>query len=301
MQTTQSLRVLGRLAAGAVFSAFVLVLSACQPIVDPALLESQQPAAAEEAAQPAPVIDVEPAKATVNTRSLRVRQGPGESFEQIGSIREGETYDVLGMSSDGAWIQVAVEELEGGSGWVSTELVILEGDITNIPTVEAEAAPVAEATPEPAEEAAPEATEEPAEEAAPEATEEPAEEAAPEATEEPAEEAAPEATEEPAEEAAPEATEEPAEEAAPEATEEPADEAVTPPPAGYALIQAVPPLRVRSAPTADEDNKVGNVFDGEIYRVLEVSEDGLWVKIDVPELELEDGGWVSAEFVILGE
>ena len=289
MQTTQSLRVLGRLAAGAVFSAFVLVLSACQPIVDPALLEAQQPAAAEEAAQPAPVIDVEPAKATVNTRSLRVRQGPGESFEQIGSIREGGTYDVLGMSSDGAWIQVAVEEIEGGSGWVSTELVILEGDITNIPTVEAEAAPVAEATPEPAEEAAPEATEEPAEEAAPEATEVPAEEAAPEATEVPAEEAAPEATEVPAEEAAP------------EATESAAEEAVAPPPAGYALIQAVPPLRVRSAPTAEEDNKVGNVFDGEIYRVLEISEDGLWVKIDVPELELEDGGWVSAEFVILGE
>ncbi len=277
MQTTQSLRVLGRLAAGAVFSAFVLVLSACQPIVDPALLEAQQPAAAEEAAQPAPVIDVEPAKATVNTRSLRVRQGPGESFEQIGSIREGGTYDVLGMSSDGAWIQVAVEEIEGGSGWVSTELVILEGDITNIPTVEAEAAPVAEATPEPAEEAAPEATEVPAEEAAPEATEVPAEEAAPEATEVPAEEAAP------------------------EATETAAEEAVAPPPAGYALIQAVPPLRVRSAPTAEEDNKVGNVFDGEIYRVLEISEDGLWVKIDVPELELEDGGWVSAEFVILGE
>ena len=219
MQTTQSLRVLGRLAAGAVFSAFVLVLSACQPIVDPALLEAQQPAAAEEAAQPAPVIDVEPAKATVNTRSLRVRQGPGESFEQIGSIREGGTYDVLGMSSDGAWIQVAVEEIEGGSGWVSTELVILEGDITNIPTVEAEAAPVAEATPEPAEEAAPEATEVPAEEAAPEATEVPAEEAAPEATEVPAEEAAP------------------------EATETAAEEAVAPPPAGYALIQAVPPLR----------------------------------------------------------
>jgi hypothetical protein len=277
MQTTQSLRVLGRLAAGAVFSAFVLVLSACQPIVDPALLEAQQPAAAEEAAQPAPVIDVEPAKATVNTRSLRVRQGPGESFEQIGSIREGGTYDVLGMSSDGAWIQVAVEEIEGGSGWVSTELVILEGDITNIPTVEAEAAPVAEAMPEPAEEAAPEATEVPAEEAAPEATEVPAEEAAPEATEVPAEEAAP------------------------EATETAAEEAVAPPPAGYALIQAVPPLRVRSAPTAEEDNKVGNVFDGEIYRVLEISEDGLWVKIDVPELELEDGGWVSAEFVILGE
>ncbi|MEZ4710411.1 MAG: fasciclin domain-containing protein [Caldilineaceae bacterium] len=86
-----------------------------------------------------------------------------------------------------------------------------------------EQSPVAEATPEPTEEAAeeaaatPEATEEPTEEAAAEAAE-----ATPEPTEEAAEEAAatPEATEEPTEEAAEEAAE-----ATPEPTEEAAEEA----------------------------------------------------------------------------
>ena len=46
------------------------------------------------------------------------------------------------------------------------------------------------------------------------------------------------------------------------------------------------------------DNKVGNVFDGETYNVLEISEDGAWVRIDVPQLGLENGGWVSSEYVI---
>ena len=70
--------------------------------------------------------------------------------------------------------------------------------------------------------------------------------------------------------------------------------------AALALIETPLPLRVRSAPTDAEDNKIGNVFNGESYPVLEISEDGLWVKIDVPELA-EDGGWVSSEYVILGE
>lgn len=259
MQTTQSLHAWGRLAIGAVLGAFVLVFSACQPIVDPALLEARQPAA-ETAAEPATAVDIEPAKATVNTRSLRVRQGPGDASEQIGSAKEGESFNVTGMSSDGAWIQLAMDAIEGGSGWVSTEFVTLEGDITNIPTVETESGSETAAASEEA--------------------------AVPEETE--AEEEA---------EAAP-ATEEKAE---PEAAAETEGEAVTPPPAGYALIQAVPPLRVRSAPNAEEDNKIGNVFDGEIYPVLEVSADGLWVRIDVPQLGVEDGGWVAAEFVVLGE
>lgn len=254
MQTTQSLHAWGRLAIGAVLGAFVLVFSACQPIVDPALLEARQPAA-ETAGEPAAAVDIEPAKATVNTRSLRVRQGPGDASEQIGSAKEGESFDVTGMSSDGAWIQLAMDAIEGGSGWVSTEFVTLEGDITNIPTVETESGSETAAVPE----------------------------------------------EEAVSEEEVEATPVAEEEAEPEAAAETEGEAVTPPPAGYALIQAVPPLRVRSAPNAEEDNKIGNVFDGEIYPVLEVSADGLWVRIDVPQLGVEDGGWVAAEFVVLGE
>ncbi len=254
MQTIQNLRIVGRLSTGVMLGAFVLVFGACQPVVAPGAMGGGTIPPIAATVQPEPMLDVEPAQATINTRSLRVRQGPGESFEQIASVKEGETYDVTGMSSDGAWVQLAIEEAPEGNGWVSTEMVTLEGDITNIPTVEAEGAAEAMTTPEATEEAMPEATEVPAEEMTPEATE-----------------------------------------------EAPAEGAVTPPPAGYALVQAVPPLRVRNAPNAEEENKVGNVFDGEIYKVLEVSEDGQWVRIDVPELGLEDGGWVAAEFVVLGE
>ena len=49
------------------------------------------------------------------------------------------------------------------------------------------------------------------------------------------------------------------------------------------------------------NNKIGNVFYGEVYAVLEISEDGQWMRIDVPELDPENGGWVSAEYVVLGE
>src|SRR5690606_27798905 len=129
------------------------------------------------------------------------------------------------------------------------------------------------------------------------ATEEPVEEPAAEATEEPAEEAA----EEPAAEATPAATEEAAEE---ETADETVDETEVPDPpaAGFVTINTGDtPLRVRSAPTTEEDNRVGHVFHGDTYRVLEISEDGLWVRIDVPELELENGGWVSAEYVVMGE
>ena len=230
MNITQRLRATCRLSAGIVLSASVLLIAACQPIVDPSQLE-QQPAAQEESASVAqPVFEVDPAMATVNARSLRVRQEPNDDSEQVTSITEGETYPVLAMSSDGAWLQLSIDRAPNGVGWTSTEFVTLEGDITNIETVEVAGAP-----------------------------------------------------------AETEGTEEAATDAEPAATQ---------PAVGMATIVTDLPLRVRSAPSAAEDNKIGNVFDGEVYPVLEVTEDGNWVKIDVPELA-EDGGWVSTEFVTL--
>lgn len=249
---------------------FVLVfaLAACQPIQAPEAVGQDTPGTDAPSAETVP--GVGPAMATITADSLRVRNEPSEDAEVVTGARVGETYPVIAISSDGAWLQLEIERAPEGTGWVAASFVTLEGDITNIPTVEVEAA---EATAEPAEEA----------------TEEPVEEATPEATEEPVEEA----TEEPAEEATPEATEEAAEEEG---------EAVEPPAAGFVtIVTDGTPLRVRSAPTTEEDNRVGHVFNGETYRVLEVSEDGLWVRIDVPELGLEDGGWISAEFVVMGE
>ena len=445
----------------------LLALAACQPIRDPAVIAAEATAAASGAAAPAEEapLGVPPAMATISASSLRVRALPTDDSEVVAGVKQGESYKVIGISADGAWIQIEIDKSPTGTGWVSASFVTLEGDITNIATVDAAEAteepvaeataeateePTAEATEEPAAEATAEATEEPAAEATPEATEEPVAEATPEATEEPAAEATPEATEEPAAEATPEATEEamaeatddivgmlasdesfsilvsalqaagladdlaaggsagevtifaptnaafealgqeavdalladptgalaqvllyhvvpgqvltkdlsdglelatlhgatvrfavldtgtminganiviadvpatngvihvidalilppdeaPAAEATPAATEEPAAEATPAPteePAGdlgTVTINSDLPLRVRSEPTAEVDNKVGNVFDGETYTVLEVSADGAWVRIDVPQLGLENGGWVAAEYVV---
>lgn len=294
--------------------ALVFVLAACQPIQDPRLLEQGATGAETPAAGTIP--GVEPAKATITAESLRVRSAPSDNAEVVTGAREGETYPVLAISSDGGWLQLEIERAPEGTGWVAASFVTLEGDITNIPTVELEDV-LAEAGVAPSAEATPAAAEAPAAEATPAATPEPTEEAAEEVTateeitgtEEVTGTAAATETEEVAE------TEEMTATGEVTATEEmTATEGVTTtgettataeteaPALGYVTINSGDtPLRVRSAPTTEEDNKVGNVYDGEIYRVLEVSEDGQWVRIDIPELNLENGGWVSAEFVIMGQ
>lgn len=70
------------------------------------------------------------AQATVTARSLRVRGEPSPAGEVVGGIKEGEVYDVIGLSSDGEWIQLAVPAIVGGSGWVSANFVEVQGSIT---------------------------------------------------------------------------------------------------------------------------------------------------------------------------
>lgn len=221
-----------RLSVALLISAAILLLAACQPIVDPALLEAED-SAQQERETTETVPGVEPAQATINARSLGVREGPAEAYDLLTGVEEGAKYLVLAMTSDGAWLQLEIEDTPDGQGWVSTEFVTLEGDITNIPTV-------------------------------------------------PAEETV-------AEEPEAEGT----------ADEELVEEAPMAPPVdsiGQVTIDSVDlPLRVRSAPTTEEENKIGNVFHNETYEVLEISDDGTWVKIWAPELS-EDGGWITTAF-----
>lgn len=72
------------------------------------------------------------AMATVATRSLRVRQDPNEASEVVAGIAAGETYRVIGISTDGQWIQLAIENTPSGAGWVSANFVTVEGDITDL-------------------------------------------------------------------------------------------------------------------------------------------------------------------------
>ena len=286
----------------------VALLAGCQPVT----AEGMMSALAGQPVEDASAMVGEQAMATVTARSLRVRAEPSDSAEVVTGIREGEQFPVIGRSSDGLWIQLDIPRAPGGNGWVSANFVTVQGPITDAtvssaPPAATEAA-AEEATPAPTEEAAEAApTEVPAEEATPAPTEEAAE-AAP--TEAPAEEATPAPTEEaaesapteaPAEEATPAPTEEAAEAAPTEAPAEEAAPAVTPEP-GFALVTAEGArLRVRAEPSTDAEI-VGWVQPGEIVPVEEVSADGLWVKVGgVADTENPNGGWVSAEFVVVGQ
>jgi len=265
MNIVQRVRPSSGLVFGGFLAAIILLMAACQPIVDPALMEEQDTGSASVADTQ---FEVEPAKATINADSLRVRQGPGDDYDQTASVKQGETYDVVAMSSDGAWIQLAVDSAADGQGWVSTEFVTLEGDITNIATVPAEGA--SEITAATDEIAAPDET----------------------ATTDEAAVMDEGAT---AEEAATTGEAASMDEAA--ATDG-ASVASNAGAIGQALIQTPLPLRVRSEPTDEEDNKIGSVYNLDTYPVLDISDDGLWVKLDVPKLS-DSGGWVWWENVEL--
>ncbi|HRA67647.1 MAG TPA: SH3 domain-containing protein, partial [Caldilinea sp.] len=89
-----------------------------------------------------------------------------------------------------------------------------------------------------------------------------------------------------------------------EATAAPAEETATAiaPAPGFALVTAEGArLRVRAEPSTTAEI-VGWVQPGETVPVAEVSADGLWVKLGgVPDTQNPNGGWVSAEFVVLGQ
>ncbi|MCB0084190.1 MAG: SH3 domain-containing protein [Caldilineaceae bacterium] len=247
---------------------------------------------------------------------LRVRAEPTTDSEIVGYVYDGEAYNVLETTADGAWARLDVAGLPDG-GWVSIEFLTFPGDavpdataateeesMTETPAAEN---PEAEATAPAAEEAATataEPTEEATEEAAEEATTEPTQEATAEseATATPdAESAEPEATATPdAESAEPEATATPAAEAESTPEAEPTTEAELPTPnPGEAIVYTDGTrLRVRSEPT-EESEIVGYVQNGEVYKILETSDDGLWVKLDIPEIE--GGGWVADIYVLTAQ
>jgi len=78
--------------------------------------------------------------------------------------------------------------------------------------------------------------------------------------------------------------------------------AVEPPEAGMALIVTDGTrLRVRAEPNTDAEI-AGYVHNGELYSVAGLNDDGAWVQIaGSADGDNPDGGWVSAEFVVLGE
>jgi uncharacterized protein YgiM (DUF1202 family) len=178
------------------------------------------------------------ATATVTAKSLRVRAAPSADAEVIAGIKEGEQYQVAGLSSDGEWVQLAIPKAQGGKGWVSANFVSVQGAITDAPITDA---PVATT-----------------------------------------------------------GSTKPGNSGAITATQTVV--AVAPPAAGTATVTTEGArLRVRAQPDTTSDI-VGFVYNGENYPVVEQSSDGLWVRIGGREgTDNLAGGWVAAEFLVLGQ
>jgi hypothetical protein len=70
----------------------------------------------------------------------------GDGYPRLGQVRRGETYRVTGRDEAGDWLQIT---FEGDPGWVTSDLVSVNGTIDNVARVEVEPppAPVAQAAP----------------------------------------------------------------------------------------------------------------------------------------------------------
>lgn len=221
--------------------ALLLFGSACAPLAVPRLpLPASTPAPAGEAVA---AVDMEipddSAIATVNTRSLRVRNQPSDTAEVIAGIEDGQRFPVLGISSDGLWVELAIADAPGGRGWVSASFVSVAGPITDVSTT-----------------------------------------------------------------AVPTVTESLTATADVTVTVTTTATAFAPPAPGFAAVRTDGTrLRVRAEPSTDA-TIVGYVYNGESYPVIEVSADGQWVRIGPSTDSVTDnpaGGWVAAEFVLVGE
>lgn len=71
---------------------------------------------------------------TVAVRGLNVREGPGTSYRRIASLRSFETVTATGRNQETTWARVRFAS--NRTGWVATQYVTWEGDISTLPVVQ---------------------------------------------------------------------------------------------------------------------------------------------------------------------
>ncbi len=70
-------------------------------------------------------------RANVIVPRLNVRQGPGVMYDAIALVDEGSQFAIIGRVPDGSWLQICC--VAGAAGWVITESVLVDGDVTAVP------------------------------------------------------------------------------------------------------------------------------------------------------------------------
>ena len=88
---------------------------------------------------PTPAGPPEKVTVTVNDFGLRlnVRAGPSTEYDIVAKAVAGVTFNALGRTESGDWVQVAIADLPSGYGWVSATYVTTAGPFEDLPVVEA--------------------------------------------------------------------------------------------------------------------------------------------------------------------
>ena len=106
-----------------------------------------EPTAAPEQPTVAPTEVLEGVWIEVTANVLNVRNGPGFNFDQVGQIKAGERFRVLGASADYGWLVI---EYKDGFGWVRTEYTRVLGDLNQVSVVQSPPTPIPALSPTPA-------------------------------------------------------------------------------------------------------------------------------------------------------
>ena len=94
-------------------------------------------------AQPSPTHSSTPVPSSSATANVNLRAGPGTDHPVVGALKQGESADIVGRTSDGAWYKVKLAS--GSIAWVSAAYVSTESDPDALPTVPSAGIPTAPA------------------------------------------------------------------------------------------------------------------------------------------------------------
>lgn len=79
-------------------------------------------------------------------QQVNVRNGPGTTFDAIGTLNPNDTVTVIGKDPSGDWLQIAYPAAPDGKGWVASSFV-QGANIDNVPVVGSSGAVIGTGTP----------------------------------------------------------------------------------------------------------------------------------------------------------
>lgn len=126
-----------------VVTILVCLLTISYTINPPNLVQAQQPTGSIPTVTPLTTGPQASVKAGYG-ESVKVRSGPGTTYDQVGVILTGETVNIIGKTMAGDWLLIEYFGVSGSEGWVWSAYMNITGG--EIPVVEIPPTPTPKVT-----------------------------------------------------------------------------------------------------------------------------------------------------------